>query len=135
MLILAFDYGTKKIGIAIAETKLLYAKPISSINNKNNYWNIIDKIFIKWLPSHIVVGYPINMFGKKQKITKKVDKFCYQLKNRYKIPIIIHDERLTTAEAKSIIFEKNGFKGLKKQCIHSISAKIILESWLKTIKK
>lgn len=125
---MAFDYGTKKTGIAISETKLLYAQPLGSI--KNNNWILIDKILNKWLPLHIIVGYPTHMNGKKQDITKKVDKFCNHLKVRYKIPVTIHDERLTTVEAKSIVFYNGGFKALKKTCIHAFSAKIILESWL-----
>nr|WP_049769266.1 Holliday junction resolvase RuvX [Buchnera aphidicola] len=69
MLIIAFDYGIKNIGIAISETKLLYAQPICTIKNKN--WLEIDKIIKIWLPLLIIVGYPIDMNGKKQKITKK----------------------------------------------------------------
>ncbi|WP_075432311.1 Holliday junction resolvase RuvX [Buchnera aphidicola] len=130
MLVIAIDYGTKKMGLAVSETELLYAKPIQEIQNNN--WNELDRMIIKWLPELIIVGYPINMNGKKQKITKKVDQFCNKLKKRYKIPIITHDERLTTIEAKSIIFQKGGFKALTRTCIHSISAKIILESWITT---
>lgn len=128
MLVIAIDYGTKKIGLAVSETKLLYAQPIQAIQNNN--WKALDQIIIKWLPALIIVGYPINMNGKKQKITKKVDQFCNTLKERYKKPILVHDERLTTMEAKSITFQKGGFKALARTCMHSLSAKIILESWI-----
>lgn len=130
MIILALDYGIKKIGAAISETKLLYAQPIKSFSAKKHvYYENIDNIMKLWKPKKIIVGYPLNGKGKKQNITKKTELFIKNLKNRYILNIILHDERLTTIEAKNLFFKKKN-NTFKKKCIHSIAAKIILESWL-----
>ena len=74
--------------------------------------------------------YMSRTWCKKQNITKKKEKFASLLKNKFNILVKMHDERLTTVEARSVIFQKGGFKQLKKINIHSLSAVIILESWL-----
>lgn len=132
MILLAFDFGIKNIGIAVTETKLLYAKPLKSIfvTKNQTYWEKINRILLEWKPHYIIIGYPIDMYGKKQGITKKTEKFKKEFFRRYKIPIFLHDERLSTVESKDIIFKKIGYRGLKKTCIHSIAAKVILEGWM-----
>ncbi|WP_343126521.1 Holliday junction resolvase RuvX [Buchnera aphidicola] len=137
MIILGFDYGVKNIGLAIAETTLFYAYPIQSIKTpkKNTQWKIIQKILLKWLPQYLIVGYPLNNQGKKFNITKKIEKFKKKLEKKYNLPVKFHNEYLTTKIAKSILFQKGGYKKLQKNCIHSASAVLILEGWLDIYKK
>lgn len=136
MIILGLDYGLKTIGAAILETKLLYAYPINSFSAKKSiFLKKIDFIIQKWCPKYIIVGYPLNLQGKKQSITKKTELFIKNLKKKYNIKIIKQDERFTTIEAKNLQYNQENHIFFKKKCIHSLSAKIILESWVEHISK
>ncbi|XBC44329.1 MAG: Holliday junction resolvase RuvX [Buchnera aphidicola (Schlechtendalia peitan)] len=131
MIVLAFDFGKKNIGVAVGQNITKTAKTLSCIKIKKNVINfeIFKKLFYEWKPYVAIVGLPLNMDGTQQKITKHTKKFAKQLFEHFKIPIYLHDERLTTIEAKTTLFEKYGFKSLKKERINSMSAVIILESW------
>lgn len=131
MIVIAFDFGIKNIGVAVGENITKKARPLNIFNahNGNPNWINIKNLFQYWEPKCIIVGLPLNIDGTKQNITNKSEKFASLLKSKFNIPVKMHDERLTTVEAKSIIFNKGGFKALKKKYIHSYSAAIILESW------
>ncbi|CAL4043563.1 Putative pre-16S rRNA nuclease [Buchnera aphidicola (Phyllaphis fagi)] len=133
MFILSFDFGTKNIGVAIGQKITLTATSLDAIKVKNGKpnWNQISALILYWKPKLIIIGYPLNMDGTKQKITRKVKKFSQSLYKRFAIQIYFHDERLTTKEAKSYLFAQGGYKNLKKDKIDSLSAVLILESWLK----
>ncbi|AAO27197.1 hypothetical 16.0 kDa protein [Buchnera aphidicola str. Bp (Baizongia pistaciae)] len=131
MIIIALDFGTKNIGVAVGQNYTNTARSLPSIKVKNKKLNIekLNKLIDEWKPNAIVVGHPLNIDGTKQKITQCSENFSKKLKNIFKIPILLHDERLSTVEAKAILFEKYGYKSLKKERIDSMSAVIILESW------
>ncbi|CAL4325579.1 Putative pre-16S rRNA nuclease [Buchnera aphidicola (Neophyllaphis podocarpi)] len=132
MFIIAIDFGTKSIGIAIGQKITYTANPLKTIKCKNKiiFWKKIKNILEKWKPIFIIVGLPLNIDGSIQNITKKAIKFSKEIKSKFNIDVKLQDERLTTIEAKSIIFKQKGFKHLKKNKIDSMSAVIILESWL-----
>ncbi|UDG79160.1 Putative pre-16S rRNA nuclease [Candidatus Ecksteinia adelgidicola] len=106
---------------------------------KTNYhntpnWKSIEKLLKEWKPDIIVVGLPLNMNGSDQIITKQVYYFSNQLYDRFGIEIVLHDERLTTIEARAYLFDQGGYRALKKNKIDAISAAIILKSWFNRIK-
>ncbi|WAI11729.1 MAG: Holliday junction resolvase RuvX [Buchnera aphidicola (Macrosiphum albifrons)] len=131
MIALAFDFGIKKIGVAVGENITKKGRPLNVLNAQNGYpnWDIVNNLIQYWQPKFIIVGLPLNINGTKQHMTNKSEKFADLLKYKFDITVKMHDERLTTVEAKSIIFKKDGFKGLKAEKIHSFAATIILESW------
>jgi len=132
MIVIAFDFGIKRIGVAVGENITKKGRPLNVLNAQNGHpnWSIVKKLIQFWQPNFIIVGLPLNINGTKQNITRKSEKFANLLQYKFKIIVKMHDERLTTVEAKSIMFKKNGFKALKKEKIHSCAATIILESWL-----
>lgn len=133
MIILAFDFGMKKIGVAVGENITKKGRPLKCLHAHNGYpnWHIVKCLINFWQPNFIIVGLPLNINGKKQNITKQSEKFANLLYLKFNIIVKMHDERLTTVEAKSIMFHHNGFRVLKKtENIHSYAAMIILESWL-----
>lgn len=131
MIVIAFDFGLKNIGVAVGENILKKGRALNKLSVHNGYpnWNNIKTLLKNWQPQFLVVGLPLNIDGTKQEITKKAEKFAYLLKYKFNIIVFLHDECLSTKEARSLIFHKNGFKALKKDKIHSIAAVIILESW------
>ncbi|QCI21256.1 Holliday junction resolvase RuvX [Buchnera aphidicola (Hyperomyzus lactucae)] len=132
MILLSFDFGIKKIGVAVGENIIKKGRPLKVLNahNGNPNWDIIKNLIQYWQPQYIIVGFPLNINGTKQEITDKSEKFANLLQYKFNIIVKMHDERLTTVEAKSMIFKQGGFKALKKEKIHSFAAVIILESWL-----
>ncbi|XRY30730.1 MAG: Holliday junction resolvase RuvX [Buchnera aphidicola (Tetraneura akinire)] len=132
MTILAFDFGTKNIGIAIGQKFTYTARPLTSITSQRGIpnWTNLKKIFLEWKPICVVVGLPLNIDGSKQRITYQSEKFARQIKKKFNIEVYLHDERLSTIEAKNLIFKRKGYKFLKKKFIDSQSAAVILESWL-----
>jgi putative holliday junction resolvase len=128
----AFDFGTKYIGIAFGQTITSTAKPLETIKAVDGdiAWSRIDALIKEWSPQALIVGLPLNMDGTDQKIAKKAREFAKSLKEKFHLPVELFDERLSTVEAKAHLFEKGGFKALKKTDIDAMAAKIILESWM-----
>ena len=125
--ILALDYGEKKIGVALINLKLHIATPLCVVANnivKGN-WSAIDKLIQQWQPQILVVGLPLNMDDSPTRITPKVQNFCRQLQNKYRLSVEQVDERMSSYEARQLGAEiKRGHK------VDDIAAMIIAQTWL-----
>ncbi|WP_348666099.1 Holliday junction resolvase RuvX [Arsenophonus symbiont of Ornithomya chloropus] len=130
--IIAFDFGTISMGIAVGQEIIAIAHPLTTLKTKwgQPNWLDIKKILQEWEPKLAVVGLPLNMDGTEQPISKQARKFAKFLHLRFNIQVILYDERLTTKEARTYLFKNGGYKALKKTKIDAISAVIILENWL-----
>lgn len=129
--VIGFDFGTVWTGIAIGLTLTSQARPLNavkSINHKPN-WGAIESLLQEWQPQKLIVGLPSSMIDDHHPMTEKVLKFSRQLEGRFKIPVELIDERLTTREAYEIAVESKQHK--TKQEIDSIAAMLITESWLR----
>jgi putative holliday junction resolvase len=122
--LLSFDYGSKRIGIAVGQVITGTATPLSTINSYHDKpdWVSIEKLILEWLPDAIIVGIPLHMDGTSQAITEAAAKFARQLEARFNLPVFGMDERLSTFEAKNR-------SGLDTN-LDSIAAQAILETWL-----
>ena len=125
MQILAFDFGTKKIGVAVGQTSTFTSSPLQVISSKDNKvnWNEIIILLDEWKPELIIVGKPLNMDGTDSEIMKEVDRFFLKLKNIYDAKYEYIDERLTTFEAKDILGES------KVAEVDAHAAKILIDNW------
>lgn len=130
--VLAFDYGTKSIGVAIGQELTGTANPLAALKARDGIpnWDDIEKILKEWQPDLVVVGLPLDMQGNElEAITPRAKKFANRLHGRFGCPVELHDERLSTAEARSDLFDRGGYRNLSKGNIDSQSAVVILESW------
>ena len=125
MQIIAFDYGDKKIGVAVGQTSTNTSSPLQIIFNKDNKtnWVSISSLLDEWKPDLILLGKPLNMDGSESEIMKKVEKFYKQLKSIYDADIEFVDERLTTFEAREIL------KDEKQDNVDAHAAKILIDNW------
>ena len=125
MQIIAFDYGEKKIGVAVGQTSTNTSSPLKIIFNKDNKtnWISISSLLDEWKPDLILLGKPLNMDGSDSDIMKKVDKFYKELKSIYDADIEFVDERLTTFEAREIL------KDEKHDNVDAHAAKILIDNW------
>lgn len=130
--LLGFDFGTKYIGIAVGQEITRTASPVRAIKAKEGIpnWDNISVIIKEWQPDALVIGLPLNMDGSEQELTLRAKKFAKRLFGRFGIEIVLQDERLTTADAKSQLFEQGGYRNLQKDNIDCQSAVIILESFM-----
>ncbi|SFU79270.1 Holliday junction resolvase RuvX [Xenorhabdus koppenhoeferi] len=129
--IIAFDFGTRSIGAAIGQEVTGTARALSAFkaNEGSPNWQLIDKLLKEWLPDLVIVGLPLNMDGTEQPVTAQARKFANRLHGRFGVQVELHDERLTTIEARSHLFDHGGYKALNKGKVDAASAVIILESW------
>lgn len=130
---IAFDFGTKRIGVAVGQTVTMTANPMNSLLAKDGIpeWTQILELIQTWIPSALVVGIPINMDGTSQPITGRAKLFARELLVRFDLPVYEVDERLTTVEAKETLFELGGYKALKDISVDSFAAKLMLEAWMR----
>ncbi|WP_413699714.1 Holliday junction resolvase RuvX [Psychromonas sp. KJ10-10] len=132
--LLGFDFGTKSIGVATGQMITATAQPLNAIKANDGIpnWEIVEKVIKEWQPDLVVVGLPLNMDGSEQAITKRAKKFANRLNGRFGVKTALQDERLTTASAKEFIFDRGGYKALDKGKVDSVSAALILESWMES---
>lgn len=130
MQILAFDFGTKKIGVAVGQTSTFTSSPLQVISSKDNKvnWNEIIILLDEWKPELIIVGKPLNMDGTDSEIMKEVDKFFLKLKDIYDAKYEYIDERLTTFEARQILEDRNSL-------VDASAAKILIDNWFEQNKE
>ncbi|WP_312980650.1 Holliday junction resolvase RuvX [Atlantibacter sp.] len=129
--LLAFDFGTKSIGVAIGQRITGTARPLTAIkaNDGTPDWTRLEKLLKEWQPELVVVGLPLNMDGTSQPLTDRARKFANRLHGRFGVKVELQDERLSTVEARAGLFERGGFRALNKGSVDSASAVIILESY------
>ena len=129
--VLTFDYGTKSIGVAVGQELTGTASLLSALKAQDGTpdWSLLEKLIKDWQPQLLLVGLPRNMDGTEQPFTARTRKFANRLHGRFGLPVELHDERLTTTEARSQLFAEGGYKKLTKDKVDSLSAKIIFESW------
>ena len=132
--LLAFDFGTKSIGVAIGQQITGSARPLTAIRARDGIpdWQLIERLLKEWQPDFVVVGLPLNMDGTEQPLTDRARKFSQRLHGRFGVRVELHDERLSTVEARAELFAHGGFRALNKGSVDSLSAVIILESWFDT---
>jgi putative Holliday junction resolvase len=130
-IMLCFDYGTKRIGVAIGQTVTQTARPLITINAKEGIADphALAALMKKWRPDGLVVGIPLNMDGTEQPITEYARLFANSLKEQYNLPVFEMDERLTTKDARDRIFSEGGYKALQEGQVDQVAAQIILQNW------
>lgn len=129
--LLAFDFGTKSIGVAVGQRITGTARPLTAIkaNDGTPDWTQFEKLLKEWQPERVIVGLPLNMDGTDQPLTDRARKFANRLHGRFGVKVELQDERLSTVEARAGLFERGGFRALNKGSVDSASAVIILESY------
>ncbi|AFP85287.1 Holliday junction resolvase RuvX [secondary endosymbiont of Ctenarytaina eucalypti] len=131
-IIMSFDFGTQRIGLAIGQYVTCSARPLEVLNARDGmpHWPKIETLLNEWRPDRVVVGLPLSIDGSEQPITSRARTFANRLQSRFKVHVVLHDERLSTVEARSVLFARGGYRALEKSKVDAWAAVIILESWL-----
>jgi putative pre-16S rRNA nuclease len=130
---LGFDFGMKRIGVAVGQQILGHAKPLKTLpaNRGLPNWQSVAQLINLWKPQALIVGLPCRIDGKAQFTTHLAKKFSKQMHEMFELPIHLVDERLTSVEARQQLFEEGGYRKLQKSEVDSYAAKLIVEQFLK----
>ena len=128
MQILAFDFGTQHIGVAVGQTITGTSSPLMVLDvaqEGKKIWNTIEDLINEWKPDLLLVGNPLNMDGTHSDMIKKIDPFFKKLQMISNVPCELVDERLTSFEAKELVKTDS-----KSDRIDHLAAKIFLDNWI-----
>lgn len=131
-ILLAFDYGTKNIGVASAQTITKTASSLRGLKAKDGIpdWNQIEKLLKEFQPDLVLVGLPLNMDGSESELSTRARKFANRIHGRFGVKVEMIDERLSSFAAKGEVIEQGGSRDYKHNPVDSIAARILLEDWL-----
>jgi putative Holliday junction resolvase len=105
--LLGFDYGKRRIGVAVGQEITATASPVETVPAKEGKpdWAAITRLIQEWRADALVVGLPLNMDDTEQEMTRAARRFANQLKGRYHLPVYMADERLTSYAAEHMLDE------------------------------
>ena len=134
--ILSFDFGEKRVGVAIGNNITNNVHPLETIeaSKKTDRYIKIELLLQTWKPTQLIVGYPLNEDGSKSRMSALAKKFGEKLENKFNIPVHFIDERFSSSEAELRLkaLEKNLKK--RKHIIDQVAAMIILDSFFESDK-
>ncbi len=129
--IMAFDFGTQKMGMAVGQSLIESATPLPLFPMKDGIpnWDELLKIVKNHQPSLFLVGLPLNMDDSESELSTRARKFARRLRHQTNIETLMVDERLTTREARDELDHYQAQGRGKKLSADSIAAALLIESW------
>jgi putative holliday junction resolvase len=129
--LLGFDFGEKRVGVAVGETVTRIASPLGAIEEPATEarFEAISKFVNEWSPVALVVGRPRHSDGSAHAIAKLAEKFARRLQARYGLPVLFVDETLSSATAEAQLRDTRTRPG-RKADVDALAAAIILQSYL-----
>ena len=130
-LIIAFDFGTQKMGMAVGSSMIESATPLALFPMKDGIpqWDELLKIVKQHQPNLFLVGLPLNMDDSESDLSARSRKFARRLRHQTNIETLMVDERLTTREARHELDHYQAQGRAKKIAADSIAAALFIESW------
>lgn len=124
---LGFDFGTRRIGVAVGQTVSATASPVATVPALKNQpdWKALSALVETWEPDVLVVGMPSRVDGSEHEMAAPIQRFIRQLEGRFRLPVHVVDERLSSREAQ----HRLAAQGRDQPC-DAVAAQVILETWL-----
>lgn len=134
--VLGFDYGRRRIGVAVGQEITGTATELASLPAREGVpdWPALERLVQRWAPDALVVGVPYHMDGREHELTGQARRFARQLQGRFHLPVHEVDERLSSHEAEAIAAERRAAghpRRIRKGDIDRLAARIIVEDWLR----
>jgi len=134
--ILGFDFGFRRIGVAIGQTATYTASSLETVSHgKLPDWSAIDRLVSDWNPTILLVGLPLGAEGEETDMSRAARRFGDALKKRYSLEVAFADERLSSAAAASRFVELRASGSLRRKDagqLDAMAAQIFLENWLQS---
>lgn len=128
---MCFDFGERRIGVAVGEHVLANANPLATIDHESNEirFEAITKLVNEWQPKLLIVGLPLSVDGAETSMTQLCKKFARRLNGRFNLPVMLIDERYSSVEASDKL-NQSGIKGrAQKAMLDQVAAQTILQSY------
>jgi putative Holliday junction resolvase len=129
--VLAFDFGTQRIGVAVGESRLGLAHPLTTIANAATGQRLgaIEALIAEWKPALLVVGLPTHADGGPHAMTARARRFAHELEDRFALPVKLCDERFTTRSAAGALREAGARGAARKSARDRVAAQLILQAY------
>jgi len=132
--VLAFDFGRRRIGVAVGQQVTASASPLGTVGNGAGGpdWPRIDTLIAEWRPARLLVGLPLHADGTASTMSDAVRQFAVQLA-RYGLPVAAVDERYSSLEARERLVgrRRSGARGrIRRDAVDAAAAVLIAERWL-----
>jgi putative holliday junction resolvase len=133
--VLGFDYGTRRIGVAVGNGLTRSARALEVVANGSQGpdWSRLDALLREWHPDALLVGLPLTMDGAEQETSRAARAFAVALGDRYRLPLHLVDERLSSHEAARRFADRRARGETRRkhaQTLDAVAAEIIVETWL-----
>ena len=129
--ILAFDFGEKRIGVAVGNEELGLAHPLATISDEDTArrFDSIFKLIEEWQPVLLIVGLPTHADGAEHGLTRLSRRFARRLEGRFGIKTVLVDERYTSISARAALSEAGVKRKKQKTVLDQVAAQLILQSY------
>lgn len=130
--VLGLDVGTKRIGLAISDPLGITAQGLETLHRRNKRADFeqLGNVIREYQISELVVGYPLRMSGNEGVQAEKMHHFAEELRHRFKLPVHLWDERLTSAQANRVLRETEMSIKRRGEVVDRLAAVLILQSWM-----
>ena len=128
---LAFDFGTRRIGVAVGNTLLRVARPLTTITGASNAarFAAVGALIDQWQPGLLVVGRPVHADGVEHEMTARAERFARQLEGRFAARVVRVDERFTSVGAEGALVAAGVRARERKAARDAVAAQLILQAW------
>jgi len=130
--LLAFDFGLRRIGVAVGDWETRLAHPLEVIDAEDNdtRFGRIAELLGEWRPHQLVVGLPLSLEGEEHELSRRARRFANQLHGRFSLPVTLVDERLTSFDANLRLREAGVMGRARKGLDDTLAAQQILQDLL-----
>lgn len=130
--VLALDVGTKRVGVAVSDALGWTAQGLTVLEREpaTRFWERLSSLLEQYEVTEIVVGYPKNMNGTVGPRAKEAEAFAEQLRHRFRLPVRLWDERLSTAAAERSLLAADMSRKKRRRQVDKIAAVFILQGYL-----
>ena len=132
--VLAFDFGLKRVGVAVGEPEVGTAHALPVIEAGDDALFVeVARLVAEWRPARLVVGLPLRAEGGAHEMTRRAERFARQLEGRFGLPVALVDERYTSVEAegrvRAVAGARRAAKASRSRTLDSLAAQLILEQY------
>ena len=130
--ILGMDVGARRIGLAVSDPLGITAQGIKTLQRRNKRTDFaqLEKVIRDYQVAEIVVGYPLRMSGAEGIQAEKMQLFAEDLRRRFRLPVHLWDERLSSAQANRLLRQTEMSIKRRGEVVDQMAAVLILQSWM-----
>jgi putative holliday junction resolvase len=130
---LGIDLGSKRIGVASSDTSRTLASPVTVLERRGSHdadHKAIAEIVAEYEPDVIVVGLPLSLNGSESHAAALVRSEVAEMVKFFSVPVVVHDERFTTATAHASMIERKMTAQARRRVVDKVAAAVLLQTWL-----